>query len=148
MTRKKVSTLSKSDKFVVKDIGFYLLMILSVAIIIWPFFFITELRQYPDCIAFDLFPVSNGYPSDRLESFLFFIQLPSALLGIFLLSTLTSLVRRRSIVWRYVLIWAIRYGIVVFVLGLLLIFLGFDMSTDMCVDYKSNSLPDLNLIIK
>jgi hypothetical protein len=119
----------------------------AIVLIVWPLFFITELKQYPTCLAYDLFPVGSGYPSDANYSFLLLIHLPSVLAGVFILSIVTTLLRKSTIIWSYLLKTALFYAVTIFVLCLLVALFTFNITSDKCFGYRSNQLPDLNLFI-
>lgn len=124
----------------------YTLLLIGFIGLIWPFFLLSNFTQYPGCVASDLFPYSNGYPSDRIVSFILFVQLPIALLASLLIGLGASLIRTSGVVVGNVLtVASIALGATATIF-LLVRVAGFSVAPVDCGSY-TNVLPDLNLII-
>lgn len=123
--------------------GFYGLILLGLVAVIWPFFFINEFRQYPECIAYDFFPGNIGRPSASNGAFFFLIHLPSILVGVFLISSAISYLKLKAFRWRQVFATAVVTLLVVLVVFVGLKIVTFQISSDTCANYQVNQFPDL-----
>lgn len=134
-------------KYIWKNLGLFVLAAAGILITFWPLFFISELRQYPECLAYDLFPSSNGYPSDSVNSFLCFIQIPMALVGIAVFSLAVNLLRNGKVVLRHFLKVTVLGALIVAAAAYLVLLSGFDLLGNTCEGYRVDQLPDFRLII-
>ena len=122
------------------------LAVVGILLIIWPLFFTTDIKQYHECIAYDLFPALNGYPSDSIKSFLFFVHLPSVILGWICISLGVAKLVRKSTLKDILLIFA-GTSLGITVLFVFIFVARISLSYDTCADYRKNQLPDFPLII-
>lgn len=124
----------------------YSLIALGMLFIIWPLLFITETKQYYECLAYDLFPNYGGYPSDSTMSFFYFVLIPSVLAGGLCVA---------SGIARLYNIFVSKYLPLIFGAGVMIgtasifafLTFSFNLEHGACNNYKKDQLPDLPLII-
>lgn len=122
------------------------LSIMGLLLIIWPFLFINDTHQYPICIANDFFVNSNGYPSDRLLSFVLFIHGISAFVGAFFISiALAVFINKTSL--KSILLTLASIIVILIVGFYIYAWANFTLNNDRCRQYPGSLFPDLPLII-
>ena len=121
----------------------YTFILLSILLVTWPLFLINDAQQYPECIAYDLFPPINGYSPDAVKSFIYYIQLPLTVVGciIFLKACETlkgTVLKTKNVIYISAFFLSSAFSLYVYVL-----ILGFDLSGANCTHYPK-ALPDIN----
>lgn len=124
----------------------YIAMVFGTLFIIWPRFFIQEIHSYPECIAYDFFPNSNGYPSDVLNSFIYFIQLPLAIAGALIIAFSVRVVNSKILTVTKTLNIAILVLMLAVLLHVAALIAGFDMTSTSCSNYRE-VFPDFDVIV-